>query len=86
MTSEIVIGLQGIILLVLGIGVKGIIDIAVHLAKLNGKVHELELGDRHLEGELRDLKKDVAKEHEAIWGKVDTIDKRCIDVLRQGGK
>ena len=75
MNSEIVVWLQGITLALIGIGVKGIISINVHLAKLNGKVHELEMSDVHIEGDIEEVKK-----------RVESIDRRCIDVLRSGGR
>lgn len=84
--DQVVIGLQGAILLILGIGVKGIISINVHLARLNGKVHELELADRIAEADMSELKQTLVREHRAIWDKVDVIDRRCIDVIRSGGK
>jgi len=42
MTSEIMIVLQGVLLILAGIGLRGIISIRVYLAKLDGRIDQVE--------------------------------------------
>jgi len=80
--ENIILLLQIVITICVGAGVKGIISINIHLARLNGKVHELEVNDRHIEKQLEDINDRDNREHHDMRDKIETINQRCINVFK----